>query len=114
MLIRPRRNRRHPALRRLVRETQLSPDDLVLPLFVQEGEGSRTPIASMPGHARLSIDRLVEKAGEAAALGVPGVALFPVIPDAAEGSARQRVREAGRPAPAQRARAQGRATPSCS
>jgi len=81
MLIRPRRNRRNPALRRLVRETQLSPDDLVLPLFVQEGEGVATPIDSMPGHARLSIDRLVEKAGEAVALGIPGVALFPVIPD---------------------------------
>src|SRR5262249_58713329 len=77
-----RRNRRHPALRRLVRETQLSADDLVLPLFVQEGERVVTPIPSMPGHARLSIDRLVEKAGEAVALGVPGVALFPVIPDA--------------------------------
>ena len=79
VLIRPRRNRTHPALRRLVRETQLSVDDLVLPLFVQEGEGLATPIASMPGHARLSIDRLVEKAGEAEALGIPGVALFPVI-----------------------------------
>ncbi len=79
VLIRPRRNRRHPALRRLVRETHLSPDDLVLPLFVQEGEGLASPIESMPGHARLSIDRLVEKAGEAKALGVPGVALFPVI-----------------------------------
>ena len=79
MLIRPRRNRRNPALRRLVRETQLSPDDLVLPLFVREGEDFATPIDSMPGHARLSIDRLVEKAGEAVALGVPGVALFPVI-----------------------------------
>jgi len=62
-----------------VRETRLSPDDLVLPLFVQDGESAATPIASMPGHARLSIDRLVEKAGEAVALGVPGVALFPVI-----------------------------------
>ena len=81
MLIRPRRNRSRPALRRLVRETRLSVDDLVLPLFVQEGEDLETPIASMPGHARLSIDRLVEKAGEAAALGIPGVALFPVLPD---------------------------------
>ena len=82
MLIRPRRNRRYPALRRLVRETQLTPDDLVLPLFVQEGEGLASAIPSMPGHARLSIDRLVEKAGEAVALGIPGVALFPVIADA--------------------------------
>jgi porphobilinogen synthase len=82
VLIRPRRNRRHPALRRLVRETRLSPDDLVLPLFVQEGERQSSPIASLPGHARLSIDRLVEQAGEAVALGIPGVALFPVLPDA--------------------------------
>jgi porphobilinogen synthase len=82
VLIRPRRNRSRPALRRLVRETRLSVDDLVLPLFVQEGEDVVTPIASMPGHARLSIDRLVEKAGEAAALGIPGIALFPVLADA--------------------------------
>jgi len=81
VLIRPRRNRRSPALRRLVRETRLTADDLVLPLFVQEGERLVSPIASMPGHARLSIDRIVEKAGEAAALGIPGVALFPVVPD---------------------------------
>ena len=81
MLIRPRRNRASAALRRLVRETRLAPDDLVLPLFVQEGENLRTPIASMPGHARLSIDQLVATAREAAALGIPGVALFPVLPD---------------------------------
>ena len=81
MLVRPRRNRSRPALRRLLRETRLSADDLVLPLFVQEGEGLASPIASMPGHARLSIDRLVERAAEAEALGIPGVALFPVLPD---------------------------------
>jgi porphobilinogen synthase len=79
VLIRPRRNRKHAALRRLVRETSLSADDLVLPLFVQEGEGVASPIASLPGHARLSIDRLVAMAREAVALGIPGVALFPVI-----------------------------------
>ncbi len=81
MLIRPRRNRSRAGLRRLVRETRLSVDDLVLPLFVQEGEAQRTPIASMPGHARLSIDLLVESAGEAAALGIPAVALFPALPE---------------------------------
>jgi porphobilinogen synthase len=81
VLVRPRRNRSRPALRRLLRETHLSPSDLVLPLFVQHGESTRTPIASMPGHARLSIDLLVEKAAEAAALGVPGVALFPALAD---------------------------------
>ncbi|MEM7408715.1 MAG: porphobilinogen synthase [Myxococcota bacterium] len=81
MHIRPRRNRARPALRRMLRETQLRPDDLVLPLFVQEGENHATPIDSMPGHARLSIDLLVQKAREAASLGVPGVALFPALPD---------------------------------
>ena len=64
-----------------MRETRLSADDLVLPLFVREGEGARDEIASMPGHARLSIDLLVEKAGEAAELGIPGVALFPALPE---------------------------------
>jgi porphobilinogen synthase len=82
VLIRPRRNRSRPALRRLVRETHLRVDDLVLPLFVQGGENAQTPIPSMPGHARLSIDRIVAKADEAVSLGIPGVALFPVLPDA--------------------------------
>jgi porphobilinogen synthase len=50
-------------------------------MFVQEGEGKRTPISSMPGQARLSIDLLVEAAGEAFRLGVPAVALFPALPD---------------------------------
>jgi len=78
MRVRPRRNRARPAIRELVRETRLVPSDLVLPLFVQEGEGE-TPIASMPGHARLSIDRLVHRSREALGLGVPAVALFPAL-----------------------------------
>jgi porphobilinogen synthase len=82
MLARPRRNRVSPAVRSLVRETELTPRDLVLPLFVQEGEQQRSPIGSMPGQARLSIDLLVETAGQAYKLGVPGVALFPALPDA--------------------------------
>ncbi|MGQ0723425.1 MAG: porphobilinogen synthase [Candidatus Eiseniibacteriota bacterium] len=73
---RPRRLRRTPAWRGLVRETQLSVDDLVLPLFVREGEGVREPIPSMPGCCRLSIDALVEEAGEAHRLGIPGIILF--------------------------------------
>jgi porphobilinogen synthase len=81
MLARPRRLRSRPGLRRLVREAHLAPADLVWPLFVQEGEDRRTPIASMPGQARLSVDRLVEAAREAFALGIPGVALFPALPD---------------------------------
>ena len=82
MLVRPRRNRSKPALRRLVRETRLSTDDLVWPLFVQEGERQRTPIASLPDQARLSIDLLVEAAREAHGAGIPGVALFPALPEA--------------------------------
>ncbi len=82
MQIRPRRNRSKPALRRLVRETRLSVDNLVLPAFVQQGEQQRTPIRSMPGQARLSVDLLVELACEADALGIPGIALFPVLPEA--------------------------------
>src|SRR6478752_420527 len=81
MLVRPRRNRLTPQMRGLVRETALSPDQLIYPMFVQEGEGQRTPISSMPGQARLSIDLLVETAAQAFSLGVPGVALFPALTD---------------------------------
>jgi porphobilinogen synthase len=73
---RPRRLRQSPAWRRLVRETRLSVDDLVLPLFVREGEGVHEPIPSMPGCSRLSVDALVQEAGEAHALGIPAVLLF--------------------------------------
>jgi porphobilinogen synthase len=81
MLERPRRNRKNEAVRRLVRETVLSPRDLVLPLFVQGGDGQRTPIASMPGQARLSIDLLVSEARAAHDLGIPAVVLFPALPE---------------------------------
>ena len=81
MLVRPRRNRLTPQMRGLVRETALSPDQLIYPMFVQEGEGQRTPISSMPGQARLSIDLLGETATQAFSLGVPGVALFPALTD---------------------------------
>jgi porphobilinogen synthase len=82
MLVRPRRNRLNAQIRGLVREAHLGPQHLVYPLFVQEGEGRRSPISSMPGQARLSIDLLVEVAQQAFALGVPGVALFPALDDA--------------------------------
>jgi porphobilinogen synthase len=82
MLVRPRRNRRSPGVRALVREAELSPEHLVLPLFVQEGHATATPIASMPGQARLTLDLVVEKAREALSLGVPAVELFPLIPEA--------------------------------
>jgi len=71
-----RRLRRTPALRGLVRETRLDAQDLVLPLFVQAGLDGRAAIEAMPGVDRLSISAAVEEAGEALALGVPGVLLF--------------------------------------
>jgi porphobilinogen synthase len=73
-----RRLRQSPWLRELAAETRLHPSDLVWPLFVQEGANARTPIASMPGVARLSIDLLVAAAREARELDIPAVALFPV------------------------------------
>jgi porphobilinogen synthase len=76
---RPRRNRRSEALRRLVRESALSPSNLLLPLFVREGEDEREPIASMPGCERLGLAALVTRAREAREAGIPGVALFPAI-----------------------------------
>lgn len=77
---RPRRNRRTDWSRRLVREHHLRVDDLVWPVFVKEGEGDAEPIASMPGVFRYTIDRLVEAASEAAELGIPALAIFPVTP----------------------------------
>jgi len=76
--IRLRRLRRTEALRRLVRETRLSRDDLVLPLFVVEGRGVREPVASMPGVFRLSPDEIAEEAKRVADLGIPAVILFGV------------------------------------
>jgi porphobilinogen synthase len=81
MLIRPRRNRSSSGIRALVRETILTPADLVLPLFVHEPVED-APIASMPGCARRSIARTVDTAREAMALGIPAVALFPVLTEA--------------------------------
>ncbi|MFP6687141.1 MAG: porphobilinogen synthase [Polyangiaceae bacterium] len=74
---RMRRNRRGDWCRRLVRENVLTVDDLIWPIFVQEGSGGREPIASMPGVDRMHIDVLVEAAGEAAELGIPAIAIFP-------------------------------------
>jgi len=72
-----RRNRGDDFSRRMVAENALSADDLIWPLFVVEGEGERQPVPSMPGVDRLSIDVLVKAAGEAVALGIPAIALFP-------------------------------------
>jgi porphobilinogen synthase len=83
-----RRLRRTPALRRMVRETRLSADDLILPLFVCPGQGVRHPIASMPGVCRHSVDRVVEVCREVAGEGIPAVLLFglPESKDAAGSS----------------------------
>jgi porphobilinogen synthase len=80
-----RRLRYHPAVRRLIRETRLSPESLILPLFARPGKGVRQPIASMPGHAQLSVDLVAEEAKAAAKLGLGGVILFgiPAEKDAA-------------------------------
>ena len=80
---RPRRLRRDDFSRRLVRENRLTPDDLILPVFVHAPPG-REAIASMPGVERVSIDELLVVAGEAAALGIPALALFPVTPPEAK------------------------------
>lgn len=77
--LRMRRLRAAAWRRRLVRETVLSADDLVQPLFVVEGTGVRQAVASLAGVERLSIDNAVEAASQADALGIPALALFPVI-----------------------------------
>src|SRR5689334_16869640 len=73
---RPRRLRRTPALRALVRETRLSPDNFIYPLFVCPGEGVRREVSSMPGVFQLSVDQAIKEAAGAKADGVPGVLLF--------------------------------------
>ncbi len=75
---RPRRLRQSSALRRMIRETHLRADDLILPLFAVGGKDVRNPIPSMPGQYQLSIDRLVETARQAFDLEIPGVILFGV------------------------------------
>ena len=76
---RMRRNRASDFSRRLTAQARLSVDDLILPLFVVEGTQQSQPVESMPGVNRLSVDLLVEEALEVAALGIPAIALFPVI-----------------------------------
>jgi len=75
--VRMRRNRAQSWSRRMVREKALSPDDLIWPLFIIDGEGQREAVASMPGVERLSIDLIVQAAGDAKALGIPAIAVFP-------------------------------------
>ena len=74
-----RRLRQHDFSRRLVRENVLTVDDLIYPVFVLEGENRREAVASMPGIERLSLDLLLQEADELVALGIPAIALFPVV-----------------------------------
>jgi len=78
---RPRRLRRAAALRRMVRETKLTPDDFIYPLFIRHGKNIQNPIRSMPGQFQWSIDRVLADVREAHGLGIPAVILFG-IPDA--------------------------------
>jgi len=78
--VRMRRMRRDDFSRQLMRENQLTVDDLIYPMFILEGEGQREAVPSMPGVERVSIDLLLKEAAELVALGVPAVALFPVTP----------------------------------
>src|ERR1700749_1996235 len=77
-----RRHRRFAWSRAMVRETSLTPADLIWPLFIIEGSNERTAIKTMPGVERLSVDLAVRAAKEAAAAGIPALALFPNTPDA--------------------------------
>jgi porphobilinogen synthase len=81
---RKRRMRRDDFSRRLMRESHLSVDDLIYPMFILDGKELREPIASMPGVERLSIDQLLLEARELVDLGVPAIALFPVTPQSAK------------------------------
>jgi porphobilinogen synthase len=82
---RPRRLRRSAAIRTLVRETRLTPESFLYPLFVRSGEGQRREVASMPGVFQLSVDEVVKEAASARADGIPGVLLFG-LPDAKDPS----------------------------
>ena len=84
---RPRRLRRTPVLRKMVRETEISPSDFIHPLFVRPGKGVRDEIAAMPGCFRLSVDEVVAEGQEILSLGIPAVLLFGIPPRKdAEGS----------------------------
>ncbi len=76
---RMRRNRRYDWSRRMVRENQLSPDDLILPLFVRDGADATEMIKTLPGVVRHTVDLLPAAVGEAKSLGIPAIAIFPVI-----------------------------------
>ncbi|MHA1567237.1 MAG: porphobilinogen synthase [Alphaproteobacteria bacterium] len=77
---RMRRNRQYEWSRRLIREHVVTADDLIWPVFVQEGDNTKTPIATMPGVYRYTVDLLTDAVGQAKDLGIPAIALFPVVP----------------------------------
>lgn len=81
LIFRPRRLRRTPALRKMLQETCLTVSDLIYPLFVMEGENIQTEVPSMPGSYRYTPDLLLREVDAAARLGIPAIALFPVVPD---------------------------------
>ncbi len=96
MLIRPRRNRKNEVIRSMIRETSLTPQHLIAPLFVIDGKDQNIPIKSMPGYSRLSIDHLIIEAKELYSLGVKTVALFPAIQDSLKTSdAREAFNDSG-------------------
>ncbi|NEQ52377.1 MAG: porphobilinogen synthase, partial [Leptolyngbya sp. SIO3F4] len=81
MLRRPRRNRKHEAIRAQVRETHLSLDHLIYPMFLVQGSGVKEEVASLPGNYRWSIDRAVEEVGACLELGINQFDFFPAFPD---------------------------------
>lgn len=78
---RPRRLRRNPSIRSLIREANLSVDDFIYPMFVMEGENNRVEIPSMPEAYRFTLDLLVSEVAEIYALGIKAIALFPAVPE---------------------------------
>ncbi len=81
MQIRPRRNRKSPVIRRLVEETRVTVDDLILPLFLVSGENQQIPVDSMPGISRYSTDRVLDEIATCYDLGIRTFAPFPALPD---------------------------------
>ncbi len=79
LIQRPRRVRRTDALRRMVQETQLTVNDLIYPLFVMEGENQKVEVSSMPGSYRYTLDLLLKEVAEAYELGIPAIAIFPLV-----------------------------------
>ena len=85
-LQRPRRNRKSATIRSLVRETRLTPEQLIMPFFIIDGENIKTEVASMPGNYRMSLDHLLIEIGACIALGVKSFMLFPVVDESLKDS----------------------------